>query len=64
MPDTARREVLWVSEEELENLKQEKPTLNGFPRYCSVTRHGLVKFWPPFDPQTQTIQMVERWPEK
>lgn len=54
-------EVLWVSEEELQNFVHDHRDLVGVPRYFSVSRQGSIMFWPKLDPEKFAVNVTPRW---
>lgn len=53
-------ELLWVSQDEIHQLKQTKPAfIPKQPAYCCLVGDDRLQVWPPFDPTRLRLWVTE-----
>ena len=51
--------IPYITEEEMWQLRNDKPDAKGVPKFYTVTRTGNAIFWPKLDPQTVKLMCAE-----
>lgn len=57
--DDSYRMIILITEEEMWQMRNDKPDAKGPPEYFCLTRNGAVLFYPPFDPSKVKLMCGE-----